>query len=95
MKVNNKRDTGEGLKEKRGEQHIPLPLSLLPLFRLFKTTAGALTGVFYLLKAETYELTLHARTHTHTQKHADAANTHYCFSRVQQTKVESAPSAHL
>lgn len=53
MKVNNKRDTGEGLKEKRGEQHIPVPLSLLPLFRLFKTTAGALTGVFYLLKAET------------------------------------------
>jgi len=66
IEVNNKCDTGEGLKEKRREQHIHLPPSLLPLFRLFKTTAGALTGVFYLLKAETYKLTLHAHTHTHT-----------------------------
>lgn len=63
-------------EKKRREQHIPLPLSLLPLFRLFKTTAGALTGVFYLLKAETYELTLHTHTYKHTHASMLMQQTH-------------------
>lgn len=55
---------GKEKREYRGEewrkQHIFVSPLLLPLFRLFTTTAGDLTGVFYLLKAQTHELTLHA-----------------------------------